>query len=120
MLDIIEKYGDKEYKVMNGTWYDIRTSDKLVSLLEEHRQYGTRLRFHWGNTETGEDWGDIYDVAGKIGRSMGPVKAPLLIKTRRSIGGGCILDHCIVKITLTTKPHKVLYQHPTYHTKVIS
>ena len=45
---------------------------------------------------------------------MGPVKVPLLIANSRSIGGGAILDFCIVRIR-TAAGGRVLYQHPAYH-----
>lgn len=105
------------YKELNGTSYNSKTTDKMCQLLEKLRQDHTRVRFHWGDVKTGEDWGDIYDVSGTIGRSTGIYKIPLLIQTARSLGGGAILDHCIVKITYTTKPKKVIYQHPLYFIK---
>jgi len=106
-----------KYKELNGTSYNVKTSDSMCQLLEKLRQDHTRVRFHWGNVKTGEDWGDIYDVAGTIGRSMGIYKIPLLIQTARSLGGGAILDNCIVKIELSAKPHTVFYQHPLYFIK---
>lgn len=114
-MELQESHG-KQYKVCNGTYYHAETSDEMVALLEQIRRYGTRVRFHWGNAQTGEDWGDIYDVAGTIGRSTGEVKIPLLIHNRRSLGGGGILTNCIVKI-VTTRGGHVMYQHPNYHVK---
>lgn len=106
-----------QYKELNGTSYNIKTSDSICQLLEKLRQDHTRVCFHWGNTKTGEDWADVYDVTGTIGRSNGTIKIPLLIQTARSLGGGAILDHCIVKIELSTKPHTILYKHPYYFIK---
>lgn len=111
-------YGVNEYKVTeSGTAYHMGTSDKIVEILEDIRNSGQRVRFHWGDTETGEDWGDIYDVSGTIGRSTGDIKVPLLIETTRSTVGSAILTHCIVKITTTKNPKHVIYQHPKYHIK---
>lgn len=104
----------KLYQVYNGTCYNIKTEESMVRLLENHRILQTRLRFHWGDTETGKDWGDDCDVCGRIGRSTGSSPIPILVYNSRSHGGGAILDHCIVKIT-TTKGKHVLYQHPKYH-----
>ena len=117
MIEIKEGTDGKKYKVSNGTWYNIETEDKIVSILENIRISGKRVRFHWGNAKTGEDWGDVYDVAGTIGRSTGEIKIPLLINNKRSMGGGGILTHCIVKITTTSNVKKVIYQHPKYYMK---
>ena len=103
-------------KTRNGTSYHDETSDEMMTLLESIRARDVRVRFHWGDTVTGEDWGDKWDVKGKIGRSMGPSKIPILVHNSRSMGGGAILDHCIVKIT-ETRGGKVLYQHPKYFQK---
>ena len=87
--------------ILNGTTYHDRTSTRMESI----RRQGTRVRFHWGDTATGGD------VTGTISR---PNKIPILILNRRSIGGGAILDHCIVRIT-ATKGGCEIYRHPAYH-----
>jgi len=43
----------------------------------------------------------------------------LLIHNRRSLGGGAILDHCIVRI-IETRIGRVLYSHAHYHTGCFS
>lgn len=50
-----------------------------------------RLRFDFGDPLFGTSWGEQYDTTGYIGPTMGPIKAPLLIHNRRSMGG-TILD----------------------------
>jgi hypothetical protein len=103
----------EQYKVLNGTYYHIETPDDMVELLEYHRQAGTRLRFYFGDIKTGRDWGELNDIYGTIDRSTGPCKIPILLHNSRSIGGGAILTHCVVK--LSTSKRKKLYQHPEYH-----
>ena len=110
------KIRDKEYWRIDGTYYHIETSPMICKLLEKIRKDGTRVRFHWGDTITGRDFGDSYDVEGRLGRSSGPVKVPILLHNRRSMGGSHILDHCIVKI-VETKGKRVIYQHALYHTE---
>lgn len=102
-------------KVVNGTHYDPSCPDSVIRIIEDARLTGTRLRFHWGDAATGEDWCDIYDVTGTVGLSTGPCRVPLLIHNRRSLGGPVISTGSIVKITYTTKPYTWLYKHPNYH-----
>ncbi len=101
------------YKVVNGTSYDSRTPDKLIAELEVARRHNKKVRIFLGDTETGRDWLEEYDVYGLVGRSGGSVKVPLLIKSRASVGGPAILDHCIVKLMVDGR---VVYCHPKYIT----
>lgn len=114
----IVKSGDIEYKIINGTAYHKETSDEVVRVLESARNNHTRIKLYYGDVETGRDWNELYDTTGTIGRSTGSIKIPLLIRTERSLGGGGILDHCIVKIK-DTKTGRVLYQNPKYQAPVV-
>jgi hypothetical protein len=93
----------KEYKVCNKTYYDPETSDDMIQLLEHIRNTQIRCAFHYGNTSTGQAWGDI--ETGKLSRTTGPVKT----KYR----GPALLTNCIVKI-VGTNPKKKIYQHPNF------
>lgn len=113
--EIFKQSDGKEvvYKVSeSGTYYHEKTTDFVIEILERIRYRGLRIRLYYGDAETGIDWNEENDIMGRIGRSTGTVKIPLLIATKRSMGGGGILDHCIVKIK-ETDGH-VLYQHPKY------
>lgn len=108
-----------KYKVVNGTSYHEKTPQAVIDVLERalqsHRSSQgepIRVRLFLGDTETGRDWCEIYDIIGQIGASTGKVSVPLLIKRSDSIAGGAILDHCIVKITIDKE---VVYQHSKYH-----
>lgn len=96
-----EKKYNERYRILTGTSYDARTPETVIGILEDSRIQKLRLRFHYGDTKTGKAWGDI--ETGHVGRSTGPIKIPLLIKTARSHGGGGLLDHCLVKIEHTNK-----------------
>ena len=117
----------KEYKVVNGTSYDVRTPDEVIRVLENARKNHTRIHISLGDTEKslvrirnggtesrlGLDWLNENDTYGYVGRSSGSVKIPLLIHNSRSVGGNAILDHCIVRIRRSTGA--ILYWHPNYH-----
>lgn len=109
-----------KYKVVNGTAYHEETPDSIIQILEDARQdnRSTRLRFCFGDTTDGRDWGECCDTTGYIGRSTGNIKIPLLIKTINSTGGGGILDDCIVKVEQKKRgdrSYHEVYRHKQYH-----
>lgn len=99
-------------QIFNNTTYHSETPAAVVQILENKRQSGERIRIFYGDRQTGKDWKEEWETIGSIGRSTGSQKIPLLIKTSRSLGGGSISDHCIVKIQSN---RTTLYSHPTYH-----
>ena len=98
------------YKEVNGTWYDAETPDECIRVLERVRESGERVRIFYG-TE-GRDWGEEYDTIGRISRSMGPCKVPILIYSVRSLGGPSILDSRIIRIDDANK--RTIYAVPGY------
>ena len=113
------KIGDKDkvYKVSeSGTYYSNETPDGVIRVLESLRGTAQRVKIYLGDRDTGRDWMEESDKTGKIGRSNGIIKVPLLLPMFNSHGGGAILDDCIVKIvTSHAASARVLYQHPSYH-----
>lgn len=106
----------KDYKVVNGISFDQRTPNQVCNILANYcGNRNQRVRLFYGDTTTGKDWFECYDTIGYIGRSTGTIKIPLLIATSRSLGGGAILDHCIVKITIDKQ---TVYKHPNYHAPI--
>ena len=77
-----------EYKVVNGTSYHINTHSTIVDILERARQNRTRIILDYGDTETGQSWGERFDICGYVGRSTGQSKIPLLVYNSRSLDGG--------------------------------
>ena len=113
-MEIIHTFASgKSYKLANGTYYSTMTSDEVINVIETARQNRTRLVLDYGDILTGKSWNEVYDITGRIGRSTGSIKIPLLIHNKRSLGGGAILDYCIIKIS-ESKGKKVLYKHPKY------
>ena len=100
-----------EYKVINGTTYHNSTPQQVINILENARLTHKRIRIFYGDSNTGKCWNEEYDVIGNIGRSTGSIKIPLLIHNIRSFGGGALLDHCIVKITVDKK---TVYKHNNF------
>jgi len=86
------------YIERNGTSYHAETPLVVVDALESARLNHSRIRLFMGDVATGKDWGDENDVTGTLGRSTGTIKVPLLIHNSRSMGGGALLDHCIVRL----------------------
>ena len=107
----------KNYKVINGISFDEKTPQRVCEILSNAYNTKTRIRVFYGDPETGTDWNEEYSTIGTVGRSTGQYKIPLLISNSRSYGGGSILDHCIVKITIDKK---TVYQHPKYNTAQIT
>lgn len=115
--------------IVNGTTYSTDTDPEVIRILEAARVSGDRVRLHYGHTrdtdcdgkpaDLGLDWLDTCDVRGSIGRSMGPVRVPILLHSRRSMGGASVLDSSIVLIR-ASPGGCVLYRHPAYHTGTIT
>jgi hypothetical protein len=103
------------YQIVNSTYYHHGTPAAVIDVLEHARKAGTRIRLSYGDTETGHDWLEEFDVEGRISRSMGPVKVPILLARQTSIGGPALLEHCILKIRHTGKGGRVLYRHSHHH-----
>lgn len=113
------------HQVWNGIHYSADAEKQVIDVLERYRSSRTRLHIHKGYTrksaigdskmKVGEDWLEEFECEGRISNSWGPIKIPILVPSSRSTGGMAIEGACIVKITTTTSPRKVLYQHPEYH-----
>ena len=95
----------------SGTFYRDTVPRAVIDALESARMSGARVRLFIGNMKTGECWGDEYDVVGCIGRSMGPIKVPILLHNSNSHGGGAILCDCIVRLMVNGRD---AYRHPGY------
>lgn len=96
------------------TWFAAKTPAAVRAALEAARISGDRVRVFLGDTTTGRAWLEEWDTVGTIGRSMGPQRVPLLIKSARSHGGGAILTASIVRL-VSVKSGRVLYSHPSFH-----
>lgn len=92
------------------TYFHDETPLKLQTLLLKLQKEKTRVRLFYGDVKTGFAWAEENEIIGTIGNSTGSLKIPLIINNARSMGGGAILDHCIVGI-LTKKDGFVYMVH---------
>jgi len=117
--DFVEGIDGRTYKVTDdGTWYDKKTLGQVIDILQWAKDNDVRIRIYYGDTETGEDWSEEYDVNGYVGRSNGSIKIPLLIHNKKSYGGGGILTGSIVGIEFANrKEGGVIYKNQNYHVK---
>ena len=100
------------YQEINGTYYRLGFPAPVVKILERARANGRQVRIYYGDSLTGKDWNETYDIKGTVGRSTGPCKVPLLIKAGKS-GGGEISDS-IVRIRYADSEQN-LWIHPSYN-----
>lgn len=97
----------KYVRLKSGTCYHAATPKKVIKVLEEMLKTRTKVRIFYGDAKTGQSWHEENDVVGRIGRSTGTIKIPLLVPDGES-GGSGLLDHCIIRIDT----HEgTLYQH---------
>lgn len=95
------------------TFFDADTPLVVQALLEAYRKSGAPVRVFLGDAQTGRDWMEEHDVVGTIGRSMGPIKIPLLVP--KGEDGGCgLLTANIVRLVDIGSLREV-YRHPSYH-----
>lgn len=108
--------------IHDGMHFHKDTPYQVAAQLARFARTETRIRIHYGDTDTGRDWMETHGVAGYVGTSMGPKRVPILIHNKRSHGGPAILTNCIVKmrqtgaILGTMRLPLTYYQHPVYHT----
>lgn len=119
-MKIVAGLNGKQYKVSdNGTAFHIDTDNEVCRILDEAINSQRRLKIYLGDTKTGKDWNEEHDTIGRIGRSTGIFKIPLLIHNSRSLGGPALLDNCIVKIK-DIETGRVLFHVPNYHNAYFS
>lgn len=96
-----------EYK---GVYFRIGTPEKLCDILLKLKESRTRLIFDFGNIETGESWGEVYDISGYIGKSTGTKPILLLVHNSRSHGGGELSTNRVLSIK-NSNGKSLLYKH---------
>ncbi len=100
------------------TWFDPGTDPRVARVLEDCRRRELLIRLVFGDTETGASWLDEHDVVGRVGRSTGSLKAPLLVRPGED-GGGAILTAWILAI-VAWQDGRWLYRHPSFRAPELS
>ncbi len=100
----------KYARLPSGTCYHQETPDQVIRLLEKLQNSGIEVSIYYGDTQTGQSWHDEFDAVGRIGRSTGSIKIPLLVPSG-DCGGTGLLDHCIIRIDARDR---TLYQHKSF------
>ena len=96
-----------------GTWFTPGTPKPVEDIIARHIGSDQRLRLTYGDQDTGRMWDDRPET-GRIGRTGGIMKSPILCANRRSTGGDLISTDAIVKIELSPGG-RVLWAHPNLH-----
>ena len=105
----------KEYKVCNGTFYSAEALDGAILALEYARVNKIRIRIFYAyrtaeEKERGvkdsefdvfEVWNEELDCVGRLGRSNGKIKVPILLSSSSSCYGSPILDSRTVLVKTT-------------------
>jgi hypothetical protein len=94
------------------TYFSPGTDFKAAKVLERCRRARNKVRLIAGDPETGVSWLEEHDVVGTIGRSLGPLKVPLLIEENDD-GGPAILTDCLLAV-IDWQTGKFLYRHAAY------
>lgn len=107
-IDAVAKRGG-----ISETWFSADTPMAVRQVLDDARKSERRVRIFCGDID-GRSWLEEFETVGRIGRSTGLMKIPLLIASSRSRGGGHVLDSHIVRIQdVATK--RDLYRLPAFH-----
>lgn len=95
------------------TFYAPGTHKKVKSVLDRYIESGDPIRIFYGNEQTGEDWLEEFGAIGKISRSFGPLRIPLML-LEDDIGGLPISSENIVKL-VDVNTGDILWKHKKYH-----
>ena len=109
-LDALQAWGQSP--LTRTTWFDPGTDPKAAKVLETCRSCERKIRLILGDTSTGEPWLNEHGVVGRIGRSTGILKVPLLIEPGAH-SGGAILCACILAL-IDWESGEALYRLPAY------
>jgi hypothetical protein len=77
------------------TYFDPGTDPRVQKVLEKYRQSEKLIRIFYGDPQTGRDSCEEWDVVGRIGRSGGLMKVPLLLADGENFGGSILTERVL-------------------------
>lgn len=93
----------EQYKeAPSGTFYRLETPLALIAVLEHAREYRYRIAVVYE--------GDSVPEFGRVGRSTGSLKVPLLVHNARSYGGGEICTRIVQEVRTAVGGHLLYSQ----------
>lgn len=104
----------KESPASSQTFFARDTPEMVKLQLTLRMQGDTRIRIWYGDTKTGKATLDEHDVTGYVSRTTGTHRAPLLVNSKRSMGGLIISSNRIVRID-SISSGRTLYKHEKFH-----
>lgn len=96
-----------------GTWFAPNTPVAVQKLINRLIHSGETVRIFHGDRKTGRSWMEENDVIGRVGRSTGTLKIPLLVSEQDNYGGA-LLEDSIIRV-IRCSDGKNLYRHPGFH-----
>ena len=88
--------------------------EALMSLIVKAWKFKFRIRIFYGDIHTGRSWNEEYDVMGKIGRTCGNIKIPILLRRKDSCCGGALLLSSVIRID-DIEDKMTLWKLPNFH-----
>lgn len=89
-------------------------SEELMNIILRAYKYKFRIRVFYGDIHTGRSWNEEYDVMGKIGRTCGNIKIPILLRRKDSYYGGALLLSSVIRID-DIEDKRTLWKLPNFH-----
>lgn len=89
-------------------------SEELMNIILRAYKYKFRIRVFYGDIHTGRSWNEEFDVMGRIGRTCGDIKFPILLQRKNSYFGGALLLSSVIRID-DIEDKKTLWKLSNFH-----
>lgn len=97
---------------ITDTWYEPHTNPNVATAIERCIRNQNPIRFFYGDPETGCDWLEENGIVGRVSRSSGPFRCPILIPDGE-VGGDIIPSANVLKI-IRADNGNVIWISPAY------